>query len=176
MERAHGSATFRVSADAYDRHVGRYGPQLARALIGAAGVRPGQRVLDVGCGPGALTHELAAVLGPDAVVAVDPSDSFAAACRERNPGVDVRGGTAEGLPLSDAAVDAVLSQLVINFCSDPDAAVAEMRRVVRPGGVVAGCVWDYADGMELLRAFWDAAREIDPEAGASLDEAVVMPH
>jgi SAM-dependent methyltransferase len=176
MEQTPGAATFRAPADAYDRHVGRYGPRLARGLIAAAGVRPGRRAVDVGCGPGALTGALAVLLGARAVVAVDPSEPFVQACRERNPGVDVRAGTAEDLPVADDAVDAVLSQLVINFCSDADAALAEMRRVARGGGIVAGCVWDYAEGMELLRAFWDAAREIDPEAGAARDEAIVMPY
>jgi SAM-dependent methyltransferase len=173
---ARGAATFDVAAGAYDRHIGRYSPQLARALIGAAGVRPGQRALDVGCGPGALTGELAALLGPDAVVAVDPSEPFVRACGERHPGVDVRRGTAEHLPVADDDVDAVLSQLVVNFCSDADAALAEMRRVTRAGGTVAAGVWDYTEGMELLRAFWDAAREVEPEAGAAQDEGVVMPH
>jgi len=176
MEQTRGAATFQVAAAVYDRHVGRYGPQLARALIAAAGVAPPQRALDVGCGPGALTGELAAVLGAASVVAVDPSDSFVKACRERHPGVDVRGGAAEDLPVADDAVDVVLSQMVVNFCTDAEGALAEMRRVAREGGTVAGCVWDYAEGMELLRAFWDAAREIDPEAGAAQDEAVVMPY
>jgi ubiquinone/menaquinone biosynthesis C-methylase UbiE len=173
-EEASGAATFQVAAAAYDRHVGRYAPQLARALITAAGVRPPQRALDVGCGPGALTGELAAVLGAGSVVAVDPSDSFVQACRARHPGVDVRSGAAEDLPVDDDAVDVVVSQMVVNFCTDADAALAEMRRAARGGGTVAGCVWDYAEGMELLRAFWDAAREVDPEAGAAQDEAVVM--
>jgi SAM-dependent methyltransferase len=175
-EEARGAAMFQVAAGAYDRHVGRYGPQLARALIAVAGVQPGQHALDVGCGPGAMTGELAAVLGAGAVVAVDPSEPFVRACGERHPGVDVRTGAAEDLPVADDAVDAVLSQLVINFCSDPDAALTEMRRVARAGGVVAACVWDYGEGMELLRAFWDAAREVQPEAGAAHDEGVVMPH
>ena len=173
-EEARGAAMFQVAAGAYDRHVGRYGPQLARALIAVAGVQPGQRALDVGCGPGALTGELAAVLGARAVGAVDPSEPFVRACGERHPGVDVRRGMAEHLPVADDAVDAVLSQLVVNFCSDADAALAEMRRVTRAGGTVAGCVWDAAEGMELLRAFWDAAREVEPEAGAAQDEGVVM--
>jgi SAM-dependent methyltransferase len=176
MKQTPGAATFNVAAGAYDRHIGRYGPQLARALIGAAGLQPGQRALDVGCGPGALTGELAAALGAGSVVAVDPSDSFVQACRERHPGVDVRSGAAEDLPVDDDAVDIVVSQMVVNFCTDADAALVEMRRVGRSGGTVAGCVWDYAEGMELLRAFWDAARQIDPEAGAAHDEAVVMPH
>ena len=176
---APGAATFRVAAEAYDRHIGRYGPQeLARALIaGAAGVEPGAarsrrrlraRRADRRARRGAG--------GAGSVVSVDPSEPFVRACRERNPEADVRTGTAERLPVADGAVDAVLSQLVLNFCSDPPAALDEMRRVARAGGVVAACVWDYAEGMELLRAFWDAAREIEPERGAAHDEAVVMPY
>ena len=169
-----GAETFRASADAYDRHVGRYGPNLGRALIEFAELRAGMRVLDVGSGPGALTRALVGRFGTDAVVAVDPSEPFAAACRERLPGVEVEVAPAEALPFADASFDAALSQLVVNFMSDAPTGVREMTRVTRPGGVVASCVWDYAGGMQLLRGFWDAAREIDPARGAAADEGVVM--
>src|SRR5512135_119251 len=89
MSETPGAATFRTSAEAYDRHVGRYGRELARALCDAAGVHPSQRALDVGCGPGGLAAELVARLGADKVAAVDPSPSFADACRRRLPGVRV---------------------------------------------------------------------------------------
>jgi SAM-dependent methyltransferase len=169
-----GADTFRASAAAYDRHVGRYGPQLAAALIGFAGVEPGMRALDVGCGPGALTAELADRLGPASVSAADPSEPFAHACRERVPEVEVVLASAEALPFADDAFDVALSQLVVNFMSDAHAGVQEMVRVTRPGGLVASCVWDYAGEMTLLRAFWDAAREVDPERAATADEGVVM--
>jgi SAM-dependent methyltransferase len=169
-----GAETFRASADAYDRLVGRYGPQLASALIGFAGVEPGMRALDVGCGPGALTAALAERLGAGSVSAVDPSAAFVYACRARVPGVDVAEAGAEELPFRDGEFDAALSQLVVNFMRDPEAGVREMGRVTRPGGLVASCVWDYAGEMTLLRAFWDAAREVDPERGAKADEGVVM--
>lgn len=169
-----GAETFRASVDAYDRHVGRYGAQLATALIEFAGVRPGMRVLDVGCGPGALTAELARRLGAEHVAAADPSEPFAEASRTRLPGVGVVVAAAEALPFPDAAFDATLSQLVVNFMRDPKGGVREMARVTAPGGIVASCVWDYAGEMTLLRAFWDAAREIDPEHGAAADEGVVM--
>ena len=172
MSDAHG---FRAPAAAYDRHIGRYGAALARELIAAAGVRPGDRVLDVGCGPGALTAELAAVTGAERVAAVDPSPPFAAACAERVPGADVREGAAESLPFADDAFDGALCQLVVNFMADAPAGLAEMRRVVRPGGVVAAAVWDYADGMTLLRRFWDAAAALDPDAAAR-DEGRTMPY
>jgi ubiquinone/menaquinone biosynthesis C-methylase UbiE len=152
------------AVEAYDRYVGRYGDALARAQIEAAGVQPGQSALDVGCGPGALTHVLAQVLGAGNVAAVDPSDPFVQACRQRVPGADVRVAAAEALPRFDRRFDVVLSQLVVNFMSDAPTGVRAMRAAARPGGTVASCVWDYADGMTMLRAFWDAAMEIDPAA------------
>jgi SAM-dependent methyltransferase len=169
-----GAETFRASADAYDRLVGRYSPQLASALMDFAGVEPGMRALDVGCGPGALTAALADRLGKENVSAADPSEPFVEACRVRLPGVDVVLAPAEGLPFAAGSFDVVLSQLVVNFMRDAEAGVREMARVTRPNGVVASCVWDYAGEMTLLRAFWDAAHEVDPERAASADEGVVM--
>jgi SAM-dependent methyltransferase len=165
---------FQAPADVYDRFVGRYGSALAAELIRVAGVERGQRALDVGCGPGALTRALVARLGSAAVAAIDPSPPFAAACRERAPGAEVRDGAAEALPWPDGTFDAVLSQLVVNFLADPERGVGEMRRVARPGGVVAACVWDYAGGMTLLRRFWDAALRVDPDGAATRDEGRVM--
>jgi len=170
-----GAQTFRASPAAYDGHVGRYGSALAQGLIGLAGVDRADRVLDVGCGTGLLTLELASVVGGDHVSAVDPSEPFVDACRQRVPAADVRLATAEDLPFGDASFDGTLSQLVVNFMSDPNAGVEEMRRVTRPGGTVTACVWDYAGEMTLLRAFWDAAIALDP-AAAPLDEGVSMRH
>jgi SAM-dependent methyltransferase len=170
-----GAETFHASADAYDRLVGRYAPQLAVALADFAGIQPGTSALDVGCGPGALAAELVQRLGAPMVHAVDPSQPFVDACRMRLPGVDVVLAPAEDLPFGSGTFDAVLSQLVVNFMRDPRAGVREMVRVARPGATVAACVWDYAGEMTLLRAFWDAAREVDPERAAGADEGVVMP-
>ncbi len=164
-----------TSPEAYDRFVGRYGPELAAALIQFAGVGPGMRALDVGCGPGALTSALVEQLGAPNVSAADPSQPFAEACRSRLPGVEVVVAGAESLPFADGTFDATLSQLVVNFMSDPEAGVRELARVTRTGGIVASCVWDYAGEMTLLRAFWDAAQEVDPERAATSDEGVVMP-
>ncbi|MGB2711790.1 MAG: methyltransferase domain-containing protein [Conexibacter sp.] len=169
-----GVESFRGSAEAYDRHVGRYGSQLASALIAFAQVAPAMRVLDVGCGPGALTAVLAERVGAAGVCGVDPSEAFVRACRERVPGAEVVVGSAEGLPFANASFDAALSQLVLNFLDDAEAGVREMARVTRPGGIVASCVWDYAGEMTLLRAFWDAARDVSPKRGAAADEGVVM--
>jgi SAM-dependent methyltransferase len=163
--------TFRAPAEVYDRFVGRYGAALAAELVAFAGVEPGTRALDVGCGPGALATVLAA-RGPAS--AVEPSPQFAAAARKRLPDVDVREASAESLPFEDGSFDAVLSQLVVNFMRDAHAGVREMARVARPGGIVASCVWDYGGEMTLLRAFWDAARAVEPERAAAADEGVVM--
>jgi SAM-dependent methyltransferase len=168
-----GSETFRAAAETYDRHVGRYAPALGSAPVEFAGIEPGMRALDVGCGPGALTAQLARLLGPANVRAAEPSEPFAEACRER-VGVEVVSAPAEALPFEDEVFDAALSQLVVNFMSDAEAGVGEMARVTTPGGLVASCVWDYAGEMTLLRAFWDAAREVDPQRGAVADEGVVM--
>ena len=156
---------FEVQADAYDRFMGVYSAQLAPQLVDLAGVHAGQKVLDVGCGPGALTAELVARLGPAAVAAVDPSESFVAAARERYPGVDVRQSTAEHLPFPDGSFDAALAQLVVHFMTDAVAGLREMARVTRQQGVVAASVWDFAGKRSPISLFWDAARDLDAEAG-----------
>ena len=166
--------SFQTSATAYDRHIGRYGPALAAALLEFTGLEAGARALDVGCGPGALTAALAERLGPANVVAADPSPPFAEACAARLPGVEVVVAAAESLPFQSGGFGASFAQLAVNFFADPVAAVGEIARVTRPGGSVSACVWDYAGEMTLLRAFWDAAREVDPGRGASADEGVTM--
>jgi SAM-dependent methyltransferase len=152
--------TFAVAADAYDRFMGRYSVPLAPRLADFAGVTAGQRVLDVGCGPGALTTELVARLGAENVAAADPSEPFVEAARERHPGVDVRRAAAEELPYDAGTFDAALAQLVVHFMADPVAGLGEMGRVTRPGGAVAACVWDHAGGHGPLSVFWDAARAL----------------
>lgn len=169
-----GAETFRVSADPYERYVGRYGAELAAGLLAAAGVKRGMNVLDVGCGPGALATAAAQVVGEEAVSAIDPSETFVASCRARLPGADVHLGSAEELPFGDDTFDAALAQLVVNFMRDPEAGIREMARVTRNGGTVAACVWDYGGGMKLIRAYWNAAIAVDP-AAADRDEGR-MPH
>jgi SAM-dependent methyltransferase len=157
---------FDVPADSYDRFMGRFSVPLAPLFLdrAAVGSRRGQRVLDVGCGPGALATALVDRLGAEHVSAVDPSEPFVAAVRERLPGVDVRLGRAEALPHDDATYDATLAQLVVHFMEDPVAGLAEMRRVTRRGGTVACTVWDHGGGAGPLAPFWRAVGDVDPAA------------
>jgi ubiquinone/menaquinone biosynthesis C-methylase UbiE len=153
--------SFAVGADAYDRFMGRYSTPLAQ-FADLAEVVAGQRALDVGCGPGALTAELIDRLGPAAVSAVDPSASFVTAAQERHPGISVQRAAAEDLPFRDETFDAALAQLVVHFMADPLGGLREMARVTRADGVVAACVWDHSGSQGPLSLFWDAARELDP--------------
>ena len=170
-EDAAGSSTFRAGAEAYDRFMGRYSTKLAEPFADFAGVAAGIRVLDVGCGPGAFTDVAVRRAGAAAVCAIDPTPGFVETCRRRHPGVDVRRAPAERIPFDAEMFDCAAAQLVFHFLSDPGAAAAEMTRVVGSGGVLAACVWDFADGMQMLRAFWDAALSLDP---AAPDEARVL--
>ncbi|WP_309065746.1 class I SAM-dependent methyltransferase [Microbacterium sp.] len=142
------------AADGYDRLMGRYVPSLARVFADFADVQGG-RLLDVGCGPGGLTRELALRAGAENVTAIDPSPPFVAACRERVPGAAVWEGVAEALPFDHDAFDAALASLVVGFMTDPQRGVREMGRVTRSGGVVALCAWD-RPRMPAIALFWDA--------------------
>jgi SAM-dependent methyltransferase len=152
--------SFEVPGEHYDRLIGRYLPELGPVFADAAGVRPGLRALDIGCGPGGLTGELVTRLGAGNVAALDPSEAFVGACRERNPGVDVRLGVAEQLPFADGAFDVALASLVIPFMHESERGVREMARVAP---TVAACMWDYTEnGAEMLCVFRDAAETVDP--------------
>jgi len=163
--------SFNVSAENYARFMGRFSEPLAVEFAELVDVRAGQRALDVGCGPGALTALLVEQLGADAVAAIDPSPPFVAAIRERLPDVDVRTGGAEDLPFPDDGFDLALAQLVVHFMTDPVAGLTEMARVTRPGGVVAACVWDHAGDSGPLATFWRAVHELDPDAPGEADLA-----
>lgn len=158
--------SFVVPPDAYSRFMGRYAAPLAEAFAAFAGVRAGDAVLDVGSGPGALTAHLRSIGAR--VAAIDPSPPFVEAISTRFPDIDVRRGTAEGLPYESASFDAALAQLVVHFMTDPVAGIGQMARVTRDGGVVAACVWDGPTG--ALAPFWDAVHQIDPDAE---DEALL---
>jgi ubiquinone/menaquinone biosynthesis C-methylase UbiE len=159
---------FTGDADTYDRFMGRYSVRLAPSFADFAQIVSGQRVLDVGCCPGALTTGLVRRLEPAALAAVDPSERFVAAARQHRPGVDVRVAAAEELPFPDDEFDAALAQLVVHFMNDPVRGLAEMARVIemarvtRNGGVVAACVWDHAGGLTPMAPFWNAVHGLDP--------------
>jgi SAM-dependent methyltransferase len=142
--------------------MGRYSTPLAVEFADFAGLAPGGRVLEVGCGPGALTRELVVRVGAGNVTAADPKEAFIEALRGRLPEVQVVRTSAEGLPFEDGSFDASLAQLVVHVMDDPVAGLREMARVTREGGVVAACVWDFTDGGPL-GPFWKAARALDPE-------------
>lgn len=155
--------SFEVSAQAYDRFMGRYSEPLAELFVDASGAEPGQRVLDVGCGPGALTARLVDRLGASRVAAVDPVPSFVDATTARCPGALVRRGDVSLLPFDDASYDLVLAQLVVQFLPDPVAGLREMARVAGPGGTIGACVWDHAGDSGPVSAFWAAVRALEPD-------------
>lgn len=159
------------NAESLERYVGRWSRLVAREFVMWLDVASGSRWLDVGCGSGALTETVLAQADPASIEGVDTSEAFVAyaASRVTDPRASFAVADAQALDRLDAAYDAVASSLVLNFLPDPVRGAAEMRRVVCPGGVVAGYVWDYAGEMQLMRRFWDAAAELEP-AAADLDE------
>ena len=155
---------FNVSDKSYDNFMGRYSMRLAPLFADFVGIESGQRVLDVGAGTGALTAELIR-RGAEAAAA-DPSPPFVAALHERFPDIGVHEAPAEELPWPDESFDAALAQLVLSFMRDAPAGLAEMRRVVRPGGVVAACMWD-REGMDMLAAVSRTQQVLDPSRPGS---------
>jgi SAM-dependent methyltransferase len=159
------------SGGAYEPYVGRWSRLVAREFVKWLTVPPGSRWLDVGCGTGALTQTVLENAAPSEVVGIDPSAAYIASAGARmdDPRAHFEFGEAQALRAAAATFDAVVSGLVINFVPQVEPAVAEMARVTRPGGTVAAYVWDYAEGMQLMRYFWDAAGALDPKA-KELDE------
>lgn len=164
MTTVDGARNFSGGGAAYDAFMGRYAVLLAPQMADVAEVDKGQRALDVGCGTGALTGELVRRLGADHVAGCDPAPPQLETCRARYPDVDLREARAEALPFADDSFDVSLAQLVLHFTTDAERAASEMSRVVVPGGRVAASVWDFDGGMQMLHAFWDAARSIDEDA------------
>ena len=154
-----------VPAAAYERFMGRFSTPLAPLFADAAlaGVARGSAVLDVGCGPGMLTAELARRTDEAHITAVDPAASFVSATAARFPRADVREASAEALPFADDTFDVAAAQLVVHFMDDPVRGVREMARVTRPGGLVAACVWDGGGGRSPLSLFSETARRLDPD-------------
>ena len=149
-------------SDGYERFMGRWSRRLAPLFVTFAGVTEGDRVLDVGSGTGALSSAAAAIESVR-VTGIEPSAAYVRYAQKHADG-RFEVGDALALPFSDDAFDRTLSMLVLNFVLDPAAALQQMIRVTRPGGVVAAAVWDYGDGMQMLRTFWDAAIALDPDA------------
>jgi len=156
--------------------MGRWSPFLAELFVSWLGVPPGRDWLDVGCGTGALTRTILAQAAPARILGVDPSDAFVNFAHENiyDPRVDFKVGSAQNLPVEDASFDVAAAGLVLNFVPDPTAALAEFKRVVRPGGRIGAYVWDYSDGMRMVRVFFDAATALDP-AAAEVDEGPRFP-
>jgi SAM-dependent methyltransferase len=155
-----------AEGSAYERYVGRWSRLVADALLGWIDVPAGKAWLDVGCGTGALSRRILERNSPAQLVGIDSSENFVAHARAHvsDPRADFRVGDARALPVGDGEFDAVVSGLVLNFVPDQPKAVAEMRRAARRGGKAALYVWDYAEGMQLMRRFWDAAIAEDPAA------------
>ena len=161
----------------YEQYVGRWSRRIAPLFLSWVRLRipAGRRWLDVGCGTGALCATILDRCFPSLVYGVEPSEGFLQAARENlGDRAVLRQGSATAIPLEDEAVDVAVSGLVLNFVPDPRAGLAEMARVTVEGGMVAAYVWDYAGKMDLMRFFWDAAVELDPDA-AKLDEGVRFP-
>lgn len=160
--------------DPYERYVGRWSRRVAPLFLSWLGIPPGRRWLDVGCGTGALSAAILDQCAPASVTGVEPSEGFRSAAQQNLAGRSaILSGSAAAIPLEKASVDVTVSGLMLNFVPDQSVALAEMRRVTA-GGTIAAYVWDYAGKMELMRLFWDAAVELDPEA-APLDEGVRFP-
>ena len=161
--------------DPYERYIGKWSRLVAPEFVRWLAVGPGKRWLDVGCGTGALSAAIVAQAAPASVVGVEPSAGFLERARANlGPSVTLKSGGAEALPLDSASIDVAVSGLVLNFVPDLPSALRELRRVTVRGGTIAAYVWDYANGMQLIRYFWDAAVELDPTA-QKLDEAVRFP-
>lgn len=162
-----------AAGNLYEPYVGRWSRQVAREFLDWLEVPADRGWIDVGCGTGALTQTVLDRAHPSSVTGVDPSQGFIEYARANVTGpARFEVGDAQALPLESACADAVVSGLVLNFVPGPERAAAEMARLARPGGFVAAYVWDYADKMELMRYFWNAAAQLDP---AAVDEGLRFP-
>ncbi|GGM12763.1 class I SAM-dependent methyltransferase [Deinococcus aerophilus] len=163
-------------AEAYERYVGRWSRLVARDFLGWLQVPQGRAWVDIGCGTGALSSRVLAACAPALVVGIDRSGGFVGAARERIGDGRARFeiGDATALPLDPATFDAAVSGLVMNFVPDHVAMLREMVRVTKAGGTVAAYVWDYAEGMAMMRVFWDVAMAVRPQ-DAHLDESHRFP-
>ena len=164
------TSTFNVhDASSYEQLMGRWSRKLAPSFIEFAGIAEGERILDVGCGTGSLTFELVKHLDLNEIQAIDFSPVFVEAAKRRNNDarVKIQQADATALPFPDGSFDRAMALLVLHFVPEAARAVAEMRRVVRPGGVVAAVVWDHLGGMSGMRMIVDTVAALS-EAGQQL--------
>jgi SAM-dependent methyltransferase len=161
---------------AYEKFMGRWSALVARKFLHWLAVPPASSWLDVGCGTGSLTRLILETQQPGKIISVDPSEEFISHAQHTisDPSVTFKIGQAQSLELDSNSVDAVVSGLVLNFVPQPEDAISEMLRVTRPGGTIGIFIWDYSEGMQMLRYFWDAAAALDAKAHA-LDEGVRFP-
>ena len=159
----------------YESYIGRWSRGIAPLFLAWLDQPQHKRWLDVGCGTGALCAAILDRAAPSHLVGVEPSVGFLELA-DSNLGhrAQWRAGSAAAIALDSGSCDVVVSGLVLNFVPDLPAALSEMRRVCTPGGTIAAYVWDYADGMEIIRRFWEAAVSLDP-AAARLDEGARFP-
>jgi SAM-dependent methyltransferase len=157
-----------VAGDAYEAYMGRWSRPLARAFVEWLQPAPLANWLELGCGTGALTSAICDLGAPASIVACDPSEPFVEHARKHLP--DTRASFvvagSDALPRRDGGFDTIVSGLVLNFLPDPEAAVAAIRERLRRDGTAAAYVWDYAEGMEFLRVFWEEAAALDARADA----------
>lgn len=161
---------------AYEPYVGRWSRLVARTFVKWLDVSAESHWVDVGCGTGALSHTILESAAPRTLRGIDRSEGYIAFAREhiQDERVQFEIGDAQALPVETGAYDAIVSGLMLNFVPQPHQAVAEMARATRPGGVVAAYVWDYGDGMQMMRHFWNAATSLDP-AAYDLDQGQRFP-
>jgi len=164
------------SGIAYERFMGRWSSLLGRKFLDWFAAGPGRSWLDVGCGTGSLTRLILETQQPKEIIGIDPSSGFISHAQASisDPSVHFKVGLAQSLELDSGSMDAVVSGLVLNFVPQPETAILEMKRVTKPGGRIGVFVWDYAEGMQMLRYFWNAAAELDPKA-AELDQGARFP-
>ena len=165
-----------IDGNPYEQFMGRWSTPVAEKFLAWLDVPIGRKWLDVGCGTGSLTRLVLDHYQPSEIVGVDSSSEFIAHNQKliKNSSARFIVGLAQSLELETDSVDAVISGLVLNFVPEPEKALAEMIRVTKPEGKIGIFLWDYADKMQMLRTFWDAAIELDSKA-KELDEGGRFP-